>query len=107
MNRIKTQGLWREEGIRVPQTRRLKRRGSSTSEVSVTAAYPCHVRAIDFQADHLKYGTGFNIASIIDEHTGLVLEGTVIVLIAGEDLGDILERLALTHGMPAILRMDT
>jgi len=64
------------------------------------------VWAIDFQADHLEDGTGFKIASIIDEHTRQILDDTVDVSITGEDLVDILERLALTHGMPKILRMD-
>jgi transposase InsO family protein len=36
----------------------------------------------------------------------LVLDDTVDVSITGEDVVDILERLALTHGMPKILRMD-
>ena len=72
----------------------------------MTAAYPHHVWAIDFQADHLEGGTGFNIASIIDEHTRLVLDDTVDVSITGEDLVGILERLSITHLRPVILRMD-
>jgi len=72
----------------------------------VKAAYPHHVWAIDFQADHLEDGTGFKIASIIDEHTRVAPDDTVDVSITGEDLVDILERLALTHGLPKVLRMD-
>jgi putative transposase len=106
VNHKKTQRLWREEGLRVPIRRRRKRRGSSTGEAPVKAAYAHHVWAIDFQADHLEDGTGFKIASIIDEHTRQVLDDTVDVSITGEDLVDILERLALTHGMPKVLRMD-
>jgi hypothetical protein len=64
------------------------------------------VWAIDFQADHLEDGTGFKIASIIDEHTRQVLDDTVDVSITGEDLVGILERLSITHGFPAFLRMD-
>ena len=43
VNHKKTQRLWREEGLRVPQRRRRKRRGSSTGQAPVTAAYPHHV----------------------------------------------------------------
>ncbi len=106
VNHNKTQRLWREEGLRVPIRRRRKRRGASTSDAPTAALYPHHVWAIDFQADHLEDGTGFKIASIIDEHTRQILDDTVDVSITGEDLVDILERLALTHGMPKVLRMD-
>lgn len=83
VNHKKTQRLWREEGLRVPKKRRRKRRGTSTGQAPVKAAYPHHVWAIDFQADHLEDGTGFKIASIIDEHTRLVLDDTVDVFITG------------------------
>ena len=96
VNHKKTQRLWREEGLRVPQRRRRKRRGASTGQAPVTAAYAHHVWAIDFQADHLEDGTGFKTASIIHEHTREVLDDTVDVAITGEGLVDILERLALT-----------
>jgi transposase InsO family protein len=106
VNHKKTQRLWREEGLRVPQRRRRKRCGAFTSDAPTAALYPGHVWAIDFQADHLEDGTGFKIASIIDEHTRQVLDDTVDVSITGEDVVDILERLALTHGMPKVSRMD-
>lgn len=106
VNHKKTQRLWREEGLRVPVRRRRKRRGTSTGQAPVSAAYRNHVWAIDFQADHLEDGTGFKIASILDEHTRRILDDTVDVSITGEDLVGILERLSITHGLPAILRMD-
>jgi len=106
VNHKKTQRLWREEGLRVPQRRRRKRCGAFTSDAPTAALYPGHVWAIDFQADHLEDDTGFKIASIIDEHTRQVLDDTVDVSITGEDVVDILERLALTHGMPKVSRMD-
>ena len=62
--------------------------------------------AIDFQADHLEDGTRFKIASILDEHTRRIVDDNVDVSITREDLVGILERLSITHGLPAILRMD-
>jgi len=106
VNHKKTQRLWREEGLRVPIRRRLKGRGASTSSAPTAALYPHHVWAIHFQAGHLEDGTGFKVASIIDEHTRLVLDDTVDVSITEEDVVDILARLALTHGMPKVLHMD-
>ncbi len=90
----------------MPQRRRRKRRGCSTSDAPTAALYPRHVWAIDFQADHLEDGSGFKIASILDEQTRMVLDDTVDVSITGEDVVDILERLALVRGMPKVLRMD-
>lgn len=106
VNHKKTQRLWREEGLRVPQRRRRKRRGASTGTSPVAAAWRNHVWAIDFQNDHLEDGSGFKMASVIDEHTRLVLDDTVDTSITGEDLVAILEALAIEHGMPEILRMD-
>jgi len=79
VNHKKTQRLWREEGLRVPMRRRRKRRGTSTGASPASAQYRNHVWAIDFQADHLEDGTGFKIASIIDEHTRVILDDTVDV----------------------------
>ena len=90
----------------MPIRRRRKRHGSSTNAAPVSAQYRNHVWAIDFQADHLDYGTGFTIASVIDEHTRLVLDDTVDVSINSEDLEGILERLSITHSFPVTLRMD-
>jgi len=106
VNHKKTQRLWREEGLRVPQRRRRKRRGASTSDAPVMAEYRNHVWAIDFQHDHLEDGTGFKIASILDEHTRMILDDTVDTSITGEDLTAILDSIALEHGFPEFLRMD-
>jgi hypothetical protein len=64
------------------------------------------VWAIDFQHDHLEDGTGLEIASILDEHTRLILDDTVDSSITGEDLAAILDRLTAEHGFPEYLRMD-
>ena len=37
---------------------------------------------------------------------GAVQDDTLDVSVTGEDIVDVLERSALTHGMPVILRMD-
>ena len=90
----------------MPIRQRRKRRGSSTGEAPVSAQYRNHLSAINFQADHLEDGTGFKVASIIDENTRVILNETVDVFITGEDLVEILERLSITHGFPAFLLMD-
>jgi len=81
------------------------RRVASTGEAPASAQYRNHVSAIDLQANHLKDGTGFKIASIIDEHTRVILDDTVHVSITGDDLVGILKQPSITHGFPALFRM--
>ena len=51
LNRKKVQRLWREEGLRVPPKRRKRQRlgESSTPADRLTATYPDHVWALDYQ----------------------------------------------------------
>lgn len=81
----------------MPIRRRRKRRGASTGETPVSTQYRNHVWAIDFQADHLEDGTGFRIASIIDQHTRVIPDDTVDESITGGDLVGVLERLSIAY----------
>jgi transposase InsO family protein len=58
LNRKRTQRLWREEGLRVPQRRRKRQRlGESTVPASrLTAERPNQVWALDFQYDQTADG---------------------------------------------------
>ncbi|HZL54301.1 MAG TPA: IS3 family transposase, partial [Solirubrobacteraceae bacterium] len=58
LNRKRTQRLWREEGLRVPQRRRKRQRlGTSTVPASrLRAERPDHVWALDYQFDQTADG---------------------------------------------------
>jgi len=106
VNHKKIQRLWREEGLRVPQRRRRKRRGTSTIDTP-TADAPNRVWAADFQFDATTDGRPIKLVSIIDEHTRECLGGLVERSITGEDLIAELDRLAAQRGThPAVLRCD-
>jgi putative transposase len=77
VNHKKIQRLWREEGLRVPQRRRLKRLGTSTGLGLPTADAPNRVWAVDFQFDATTDGRPIKIVSILDEHTRECLGGLV------------------------------
>ena len=77
VNHKKVQRLWRQEGLRVPERRRRKRRGGSTAPLEVVADAPDRVRAVDFQVDVTTDGRPVKIVSIIDEHTREGLVGMV------------------------------
>jgi putative transposase len=106
VNHKKIQRLWREEGLRVPQRRRRKRVGTSTTPALPVADAPNKVWAVDFQFDATTDGRPIKIVSIVDEHTRECLGGLVDRSITGDDLIDELDRLAGIRGYPAVLRCD-
>jgi putative transposase len=88
------QRLWRDEGLRVPQRRRRKRLGISTSPTVPAADAPNRVWAVDLQFDATTDGRPVKIVSIVDEHTRECLGGLVGSSITADDLIDELDRLA-------------
>jgi transposase InsO family protein len=102
----KIQRLWRDEGLRVPQRRRRKRLGASTTPNPPTADAPNVVWAVDFQFDATTDGRPIKIVSIVDEHTRECLGGLVERNITGRHLIEELDRLAVDRGYPAVLRCD-
>jgi transposase InsO family protein len=90
----------------VPQRRRRKRLGTSTTATVPTADAPNKVWAVDFQFDATTDGRPIKIVSIVDEHTREHLGGLVDRSVTGEDLIDELDRLAQRRGYPAVLRCD-
>jgi transposase InsO family protein len=106
VNHKKIQRLWREEGLRVPQKRRRKRLGTSTTPNLPVADAPNTVWAAGFQFDATADGRRIKIASIVDEHTCECLGGLVERTITGDDLINELDRVAAVRGYPAVLRCD-
>jgi transposase InsO family protein len=90
----------------VPQRRRRKRLGRSTTTTLPVADAPNKVWAVDFQFDATTDGRPVKIVSIVDEHTRECLGGLVERNITGDDLIDELDRLAAVRGYPAVLRCD-
>jgi putative transposase len=107
VNHKKIQRLWRDGGLRVPQRRRRKRLGTSTTPVPPVADAPNTVWAADFQFDATTDGRPVKIVSIVDEHTRECLGGLVDRSITGDDLINELDRLATQRGYPAVLRATT
>jgi putative transposase len=107
VNHKKIKRLWREEGLRVPQRRRRKRRGTSTAPDRVIADAPNRVWAVDFQFDSTSDRRPIKIVSIVDEHTRECLGGMVERSITGAHLIGELDRLGTERGtFPAVLGCD-
>jgi putative transposase len=90
----------------VPQTRRRKRLGTSTTPNPPKADGPNRVWAVDFQFDATTDGRPVKIVSIVDEHTRECLGGLVERSMTGEDLLDELDRIAAGRSYPAVLGCD-
>jgi putative transposase len=71
INRKRVQRLWREEGLRVPQKARKRRRGHSSDPDGARrrAVRPREVWAIDFQFDATNDGRQLKSLNIVDEFT--------------------------------------
>jgi putative transposase len=109
VNRKKIQRLWREEGLRVPQRKRKRRRvgESSVPAKRLRAERPNHVWAMDFQFDTTTDGRVLKLLHIVDEHTREALAIRVARSIDADHAVRILDQIARERGTrPELIRMD-
>ncbi len=109
INRKRTQRLWREEGLRVPQRRRKRQRlGTSTVPADrLRAEAPDHVWAIDFQWDQTADGHNLKLLHVVDEFTREALAIECHRRIDSDKTVAVLERLVSERGRtPAFIRSD-
>ena len=109
LNRKRTQRLWREEGLRVPQRRRKRQRlGTSTVPASrLRAVRPDHVWALDFQFDQTADGRILKLLHVVDEFTREALAMECRRRIDADYTVATLERLVEARGRaPEFIRCD-
>jgi putative transposase len=109
VNRKRVQRIWREEGLRVPQRKRKRRRlGDSTVPAKrLRAERPNHVWAFDFQFDQTADGRALKLMNIVDEFTREALVMLVARSIDADTVVQALERQCGERGVtPELLRMD-
>jgi putative transposase len=109
VNRKRVQRLWREEGLRVPQKRRKRRRvGDSTvSGDRLRAERPDHVWAFDFQFDVTEDGRAVKLLYVVDEFTREALAMEAERRIDADRVVDILDRIVRERGRhPELVRCD-
>ena len=108
VNRKRVQRLWREEGLRVPQRRRKRRRlGDSTVPAQrLRAERPNQVWAFDFQFDQTADGRVLKLLNVVDEFTRESLVMLVERSIDADRTVGVLERLVAERGAPEFLRCD-
>ena len=107
VNRKRVQRLWREEGLRVPQRKRKRRRlGESTVPASGCApSGPNQVWAFDFQFDQTADGRAIKLLNVVDEFT----RESLAMLVARSIDADTRERAGAARRrarVPELLRCD-
>jgi len=106
VNHKRTQRLWRPKGYAgLPRCRKRRRVRPAITE-RLTAAYPNHVWAIDFQFDETSDGRRLKLTNIVDEHTREALAMRVGRSCTADDLVAVVEQLVAERGAPGHLRMD-
>jgi putative transposase len=108
VNRKRVQRLWREEGLRVPQrTRKRRRLGDSTAPAErLCAERPNHVWAFDFQFDQTADGRTLKLLNVVDEFTREALVMHTARSITADHTVAVLERLVAARGAPTHIRCD-
>ena len=100
VNRKKIQRLWREEGLRVPQRKRKRRRlGDSTVPASrLRAERPNQVWALDFQFDTTSDGRTLKLLHVVDEHTREALAIRVARSVDADHMLRVLDQIVRERG---------
>ena len=109
LNRKRTQRLWREEGLRVPQRRRKRQRlGESTVPAErLRAEWPDHVWALDFQFDQTADARILKLLHVVDEFTREALAIECQRRIDADHTVNVLDRLVAQRGTaPGFVRCD-
>ena len=109
INKKRTQRIWRDEGLRVPQRKRKRQRlGHSTVPAKrLVAKHPDHVWALDYQFDQTQDGKVIKCLNVVDEFTREALAIVVARFINADETVDTLERLICERGRaPEFIRCD-
>ena len=108
INRKRVQRVWREEGLRVPQrTRKRRRLGDATAPKDLLRAKrPGHVWAFDFQFDQTADGHVLKLLNVVDEFTREALVMHTARSITADQTIAVLEALVAVRGAPTHIRCD-
>jgi len=108
VNKKRVHRLWREEGLKVPDRQR-KRRRLGDAEDSCTrrrAEHKDHVWSYDFVMDLTEDGRRLKMMPVVDEYSRECLTIEVERSIRAEDVVEILASLFRQRGEPAFIRSD-
>jgi len=106
INRQRVQRLWREEGLRVSQRTRKRRRTGDPEAQWLRAERPNQLWALDYQHDQTADGRMLRLLNIVDEFTREALVMRCERSITADQTFTVLEKLVAERGAPASIRCD-
>jgi putative transposase len=106
INKKRTRRIWREEGLRRPNTCTKRRRIRLDVPERRRASRPNEVWALDFQFDETANYRRLKILNVVDEFTREALAMDVGRSFRSDDVVSTIERLVAERGAPEHLRMD-
>ena len=108
INDKRVQRLWREEGLKVPQRQRKRRRlgKSANSSQRQRASEPRQVWSYDFVMDQTSDGRRLKLLCVVDEYTRECLAIHVARNISALEVIAVLEGIVKERGAPKHLRSD-
>ncbi|MGH2968382.1 MAG: IS3 family transposase [Solirubrobacteraceae bacterium] len=106
INRKRVQRVWREEGLRVPQRARKRRRTGDPEAKWLRAERPNQLWALDFQYDQTADGRMLRLLNVVDEFTREALVMQVDRSITAGQTVAALARLVAVRGCPENVRCD-
>ena len=106
INRKRVQRLWREEGLRVTQRTRKRRRTGDPEAQWLRAERPNQLWALDFQYDQTADGRMLRVLNVVDEFTREALVMQVGRSITADQTVAALGVLVAQRGCPENIRCD-
>ena len=108
VNHKRVEGLWRQEGLKVPsrQPKRRRRWLHDGSCVRLRAAHKDHVWSYDFVHERTHDGRAFRLLTLLDEYTRECLAIEVHRQMNHQDVLDRLAELFVDRGVPEYIRSD-
>jgi putative transposase len=105
INHKRTERLYREEGLSLRRKRR--RKLPAIARVPLPQATAPNQRwSMDFIHDQLSNGRRFRCLTLVDDFTRQCLALHVDTSIGGINVVDVLEKLAITRGLPQVITTD-
>jgi len=105
INHKRTERLYREEGLSL----RLKKRKKRGSHLRVVMGLPARVNqhwSMDFVSDNLFNGRRFRVLTVVDVFSRECPALEADHSLTGERVGRVLDRIALTRGLPEVITVD-
>ncbi len=108
VNYKKIERLWREEGLKLPERHKKRRRlyHKDSSVIRLRPTHAIHVWAIDFVHDKLSSGRSYKMLTVLDEFTRQALCVEVQDKMNSDDVLSVMHRLLMKHGKPEFIRSD-